>query len=221
MILPQQSSSNSAVCNSSGGWIKCQNWGGYISMEIERIFSSIDQIIEKVNPLRREPEFSEEIKERMKRTPNVIRNDDDVLRRLARLIAFSQNTRSDLISNMLNKGIFERIFHGFQVDRVAQLDPDELKNLHWEEIKAIRFPRKLESIVYCAKTLQLIKSKYGSFLNLLKTSKIPTILKEESDIENFWQGFNYLKKELINMDMPFLVTRQVYYISFCISGTIV
>jgi len=190
-------------------------------MEIERIFSSIDQIIEKVNPLRREPEFSEEIKKRMKRTPNVIRNDDDVLRRLARLIAFSQNTRSDLISNMLNKGIFERIFHGFQVDKVAQLDPDELKNLHWEEIKAIRFPRKLESIVYCAKTLQLIKSKYGSFLNLLKTSKIPTILKEESDIENFWQGFNYLKKELINVDMPFLVTRQVYYISFCISGTIV
>lgn len=172
-------------------------------MEIERIFSSIDQISEKVNSSRKEPEFSEEIKKREERTPSMIHDDNDVLRQFARLIAFSQNAPSDKVSGMLDKGIFDDIFHNFEIDKVAKMNPRTVRIHHWNKIRVIRFLNKITSIIGCAKSLASIKSKHGSFMDLLKKCDIPLNLKSEADIERFWQGFNRLKNELENENIPF------------------
>lgn len=169
--------------------------------EIQQIFNSLDRIRKEVYSVRTEPKFSEEIEKRNQRNPTTIQGDNDVLRRFARLIAFSQNAPSDRVSDMLNKGIFDDIFHDFEVDEVATMNPDTIIAHHWDKIKVIRFKRKIHSIVGCAKSLVLIRSKHSSFVALLKD--IPINLKSRNDVEIFWEKFNVLKAELKGVNMPF------------------
>lgn len=169
--------------------------------KIRRIFNSIDLIMKEVESAKIEPKFSKEIEDRKQRTPAMIQDDNDVLRRFARLIAFSQNAPSDLVSGMLNKGVFEGIFHNFEIDKVVKMDPNTVIARHWDKMGVIRFKKKIASIIGCAKSLESIKLKHGSFKVLLNT--LPTNLKEEVDVERFWQGFNQLKNELEKVKMPF------------------
>lgn len=150
-----------------------------------------------------EPKFSKEIENRNQRNPITIQNDNDVLRRFARLIAFSQNAPSDRVSDLLDKGIFEEIFHNFKIDEVAKMDPIIVKADHWNKIGVIRFPLKITSIIDCAKSLTSIKSKHGSFMDLLNKCDIPLSLNSEADNERFWQGFDRLRNELYKENMPF------------------
>lgn len=168
---------------------------------IQRIFTSIDLIRERVDSARIEPKFTEEIKKRNQRNPDIIQDDSDVLRRFAILIAFSQNAPSDLVSDMLNEGIFEGVFHNFEIDKVVKMDPDTVIACYWDKIKVIRFKKKIASIIGCAKSLRLIKLKHGSFKVLLNT--LPINLKSKVDIERFWQGFRHIKNELEKVNMPF------------------
>ena len=169
--------------------------------EIQRIFKSIDLIRKEVDSARIEPKFSEEIEKRNQRNPVTIQNDDDVLRRFAQLIAFSQNARSNLVFDMLDKGVFDDIFHNFEVDEVAKMIPNTIIACYWDRIKVIRFKKKIDSIVGCAKSLALIRSKYGGFASLLKD--IPIDLKSKKDVEIFWEEFNSLKTKLEKANMPF------------------
>lgn len=149
----------------------------------KRIFEQIDLIIKEVDSVRIEPKFSEEIKKRNQRNPYKIRDDNDVLERMARLIAFSQNAPSDRVSDMLKKGNFKKIFCNFEVDKVIKNDPNRIIDRHWDEIKAVRFKKKINSIIGCANSLHTIKLKHGSFKALLNT--LPIKLNSESDIERF------------------------------------
>lgn len=170
--------------------------------KIQRIFTLIDSIIEQTNSKKKEPEFSNVIKKRRKRKPTTL-EDDEVLRWFAKLIAFSQNAKSDLVGNILDHGVFDDVFDNFKVQRVAQLDPETLKTRHWEKIKVIRFKKKINSIVGCAKSLKSIESKYGSFFSLLQKCGIPPDLGSEDDIKKFWEGFKHLKEELKKENTPF------------------
>ena len=117
------------------------------------------------------------------------------------MIAFSQNAPSDKVEAMLNKGIFDNIFHNFEIKTVSQINPLDIINEHWDKIKVIRFKRKVKSIIDCAKSFELIHDKYGSFKTLL--SDIPKGLKSKTDVESFWKGFNDLKKIMGDVKMPF------------------
>lgn len=169
--------------------------------DIQQHFKSIDSIIENVEDAKVEPKLSEEVKKRNQKNPATIQDDNDVLKQFARLIAFSQNAPSDKVGDMLNKGIFEGIFHNFEIDKIIKMNPNNIIARHWNKIRVIRFKKKINSIIGCAKSLSLIKSKHGSFIALLKD--IPINLKSEADIEEFWQGFNHLKNELEIAYMPF------------------
>lgn len=171
--------------------------------EMGQIFKHIDSVVKEVNSARIEPRFSEEINERNQRDPRRIQDDNDVLRRFARLIAFSQNAPSNKVSDMLNKGIFDDIFCGFEVEKVAKMDPRMIKNHYWDKITVIRFPKKITSIIGCARCVVSIREKHGSFMALLAKFNMPVFLRSEADIEKFWQGFNHLKEELEKENMPF------------------
>ncbi len=169
--------------------------------EMKQIFNSIDKIVGEVYSARIDPKFSEEIEKRNQRNPTTIQDDNDVLRRFARLIAFSQNAPSDKVSDMLDKGIFDDIFHNFEVDEVAKMNPEFIIDHYWDKIRVIRFKKKIHFIVDCANSLILIERECGSFAALLKD--IPVSLKSRNDVEIFWEKFNVLKNNLEKVNMPF------------------
>jgi 3-methyladenine DNA glycosylase Tag len=160
----------------------------------------------EVNSAKNEPAFTDEVRQRTQRNPDAIHADSDFLRRMARLIAFSQNARSDLVEEIFplaTRGVFDEIFHDFMIEEVAEMDPDDLRRSHWHRITPIRFPRKLNSIVGCAKSLQDVGMQYGSFSTLLEHINMPRFLESEADIEQFWGAFIHMKRELTDFDMPF------------------
>jgi len=166
-------------------------------------FDRLDEIVRQVDCARKEPEFSREVTAREARSPEAIKDDCEALRRLARLIAFSQGANSDLVEEMLDKGTFEEVFRGFDVDRVAEMDPQELIARYWHKISVIRFRRKIDSIVRCAEALRQIRGRCGSFLGLLEQSGMPRHLVSEADVERFWSAFEIIRGELTTVDMPF------------------
>lgn len=171
--------------------------------QMMKLYSSIDYIMSRVNSARKEPEFTKEVEERLQRSPKIVKDDKDVLKEFSKLIAFSQNAKSNLVSDMLDKNVWEGIFHKFEVNEVAKMNAKAVEDKHWGKIKVIRFPLKIRSIIRCAKSLTTIKKRHGSFSSLLKKVDIPIRLFSERDIENFWAGFIFLKKELREVNMPF------------------
>lgn len=167
------------------------------------LIDSIDLIIRRINSSRKEPEFSKEIEARLQRSPKIVNNDKRVLKEFSILIAYSQNAKSNLVSDMLERNIWEDIFNKFEVDEVAKMNAKVVEDKHWEKIKVIRFPQKIRSIIGCAKSLTVVRKRHGSFSNLLKKAALPIRLLSERDIENFWAGFTVLKKELKEVNMPF------------------
>jgi HD superfamily phosphodiesterase len=171
--------------------------------QMMNLYNSIDCIMSRVNSAKKEPEFSKEIEERLQRSPKIVKDDKDVLREFSKLIAFSQNAKSNLVSDMLDRNVWEGIFHKFEVYEVAKMNAKVVEDKHWEKIKVIRFRRKIRWIIGCAKSLTVIRKRHGSFSNLLKKADIPIRLPSERDIEDFWAGFTVLKKELREVNMPF------------------
>jgi hypothetical protein len=51
--------------------------------------------------------------------------DDYILKRMIILIAFSQQVRSSLIDEIIETGVFERVFASYSPVEVAMLDPED------------------------------------------------------------------------------------------------
>ncbi len=171
--------------------------------DYEEAFKRIDSVITNIDSRKKEPDFSMELKGRKERKPSLLGDNDETLRHFARLIASSQNAKSGLVSDMLNAGKFEKVFNNFAVDSVAQMNPADVKASHWGDVTVIRYPGKIDSIIKCAISLQSIRAKHGSFVNLLDNSRIPLNILSKTDIDIFWNRFENLKEELTILEMPF------------------
>ncbi len=171
--------------------------------ELNQTFEYIDLIRRKVDAARKEPEFSQRLSERAQRTSALLQSDDDVLRVFARLIAYSQNAKANLVSGMFSKNIFGTAFRNFDVEQVRVLKPADVETMYWNAISAIRFKRKIRAIISSAESLSSIQAKYGSFTELLERTGIPPILRSAADVERFWEGFNNLLLVLKKEKMPF------------------
>ena len=168
------------------------------------VFDKFDKIREKVDACRNEPLFSEEVSSRNNRYENTITSENNnLLRVMAKLIAYSNNAPSDKVNEMLEAGVFERVFHNFDLFIVANENPKHIINNEWHELKAIRFKKKIKTIITCA---NLIKEHYNqdfSIESLYKKYKLPINLRNESDITNFWKQFDIILKEFQRIDMPY------------------
>ena len=83
------------------------------------------------------------------------------------------------------------------------LKPAAVEAMYWDAISAIRFKRKIRAIISSAESLSSIQAKYGSFIELLERTDIPSILQSTADIDRFWQGFDNLLLVLKKEKMPF------------------
>lgn len=167
--------------------------------EKEKIFGDIDNIIETVNRFKMEPLFSEEKSRRQNKIVSTLPNDNEILKTLSYLIAYSQNSNSEIVEQVLKSGKFDYAFANFKIDKVVKLNPCDIADNHWTSIKGIRQQTKLFHIVSLARKIKNI----GSFADILNQTNIPTTIKNEIDIENFWCGFDKLLVTLKNNKIPF------------------
>jgi len=167
--------------------------------EKTKIFGDIDNLIETVDRFKNEPLFNEEKTRRHNKTVSTLPNDNQILRTLSYLIAFSQNANSEIVEPVLKSGKFDNAFENFDIEKVVKLNPCDIADNHWSSIKGIRQQAKLFHIVSLARKIKVI----GSFADILNETNIPKAINAENDIENFWIGFDKLLTTLKNNKIPF------------------
>src|SRR3989344_5207989 len=119
--------------------------------------------------------------------------------------ACSNNAPSDKVNEMLEAGVFERVFHNFDLFIVANENPEHVINNKWHDLKAIRFKKKIKAIITCANLLKKHYNQDISIESLYRKYGIPRDLHNESDITNFWKQFDIILKEFQRIDMPFII----------------
>jgi len=164
-----------------------------------KIFKHIDNNIEKINNYKVEPIFSNEIQSRNNRIISNDLTENEIIEIFTRLIAYSQNANSKLVEQIIDTGIFNKIFADFDINKIVEMNPCDLADEYWVKIGGIRQQAKLFHIVSLARKIK----KIGSFNKLLTETKIPNIIKTENDIDDFWIGFKKLKKIMEANKVPF------------------
>lgn len=177
----------------------CNNFRKSKIMEKEKTFLQIDQLIQNVDQFKCEPLFSDERNKRHSKIFSPFINDDKILKKLSHLIAYSQNANSEKVEQVLKSGNFDAAFLNFKIDEVVKLNPCDLADEHWSSIQGIRQQAKLFHIVSLARKIKNI----GSFTEILNENQIPKTIDNESDIAQFWTGFDQLLKILKNNKIPF------------------
>ena len=164
-----------------------------------KIFEKIDNIIKTIDGFKIEPLFSEEKDRRQNKIVSSLPDDNKILKTLSYLIAFSQNSNSETVEQVLKSGKFDTAFENFNIDNVVALNPCDIADKHWASIKGIRQQAKLFHIVSLARKIK----KNGSFADILNQTNIPTTIRTENDIEHFWLGFDRLLVTLKKNKIPF------------------
>jgi hypothetical protein len=167
--------------------------------DIEGIFIGIDKIIETIDKYRQEPIFSEELKRRQNNTVSETLTEKEILETFTKLIAYSQNAKSDVVEKIIKSGIFNDVFSNFDITIVSQMNPCDLADKYWLKISGIRQQAKLFHIVSLARKIKRI----GSFSRILRETEIPRQINSEEDIDKFWKGFERLLKSLKTYKIPF------------------
>ena len=167
--------------------------------ETEKIFTDIDKIIEMVDKYKIDPLFSDEKNKRQNKIVSHVPNDNEILKTLSYLIAFSQNSNSEIVEQVLKSGKFDKAFNEFKIEEVVKLNPCDIADNHWSSIKGIRQQAKLFHIVSLARKIKNI----GSFAEILYQTNIPKTIKSQNDINDFWTGFDKLLLTLKTNKIPF------------------
>lgn len=164
----------------------------------------LDALKSKVDKVKKEPLFSEEVKMRTERYERTVEKEkNNLLRVMASLIAFSNNAPSDTVGELIERGVFEKVFHRFDLDVVANLNADNVVGSYWHEIRSIRFQKKIQAIIDCAKLLQRIGKEKSTIEALYKSFNLPKEINNESDIIRFWEQFDKILSNYKKLGMPY------------------
>ncbi len=165
----------------------------------EEIFKNIDSLIERVENMKDEQLFNIEKTKRNNKSVSPFLADNEILKTLSYLIAYSQNAKSENVEKTLSSGKFDEAFENFDIEKVVRLNPCDISDNYWESIKGIRQQAKLFHIVSLARKIKSI----DSFSKILNDTNIPKKISSKKDIDNFWDEFNELSNKLKNKKIPF------------------
>ncbi len=174
-----------------------------LSEDLGGAFRAIDAMVDRVERFKAEPQFTEEVNKRKNRAPDFTLTDERLLERLIALIAFSNNASAKSVEDLVQRGVFSPIFQNYSVERAAALSADDILCAHWHEIGAIRFKRKVDAMVCCAKCLLKIRDRHGSLMGYLRSVGLPSAVKSRLDIQAFWEGFSRAKAHFREVDFPY------------------
>lgn len=168
------------------------------------IYEKLDALKLEVDKVKKEPIFSEEVNTRNKRYENTVEVEkNNLLRVMASLIAFSNNAPSDTVGEMIESGVFEKVFHKFDLDTVININADTIITDNWHSIRSIRFKKKVDAIIDCAKLLKKIGKDKSSIESLYKNFNLPKEINSEADIVMFWEQFNRILANYKQLGMPY------------------
>jgi hypothetical protein len=163
------------------------------------LYSKIDLIIEEIDKYKKIEKFNIEWNIRQNKKVSNFKSDSDILKRFSYLIAYSQNAKSENVGQVLNSGFYDKAFENFDIEKVKKLNPCDIADNHWEQIKGIRQQSKLFHIVTLARKIKRI----GGFYEFINDLNIPKEINNYDDIENFWIGFERLQKKLTEHKISF------------------
>jgi len=173
------------------------------SEELSREIQAIDELVDRINRFKVDPQFSQTTKERQDKIPDFNSSDQFVLHRLIDLIAYSNNANADKVGRLLERRPFQEIFQGYSIDKTADLSAENILQAYWPRIKDIRFKYKVSAMIGCAKCLVKIRTRYGSFMGYLRTVGLPAAIKSELDIEKFWECFSQIRTYFRELEFPY------------------
>lgn len=165
------------------------------------IFQQIDTIRRIVDDHKVEPLFSNEVQALNERhAKTVLLEKNNLLRVMAKLIAYSNNAPSNKVTELIEKGNFEEAFHKFNIDAVANDSPERIIGEEWDNLRAIRFKKKIHAIVKCANILK--DNNSHTIDSLITRYKIPPELTCDTDIDRFWHQFDLIIADYQMQSMP-------------------
>lgn len=162
-------------------------------------FNDFDSIISNVDSYVIEPLFSEEKTKRNNKTPKDFISERDILELFTYLIAFSQNSNSELVDKLIKSGNLNKVFINFEIDEVASMNPCDIVEKDWDLIKAMRQQSKIFHIIMLARKIKKIEN----ISEILNSNIIPKRIESENDIIKFWEGFDQLQNILKTNKIPF------------------
>ena len=160
--------------------------------------NSIGRLVKKVNKFKNS-KFDAEIERRIDAGKVQISDANKLLEHLSNLIAYSQQAQSTKVTDVIDSGSLQEAFCNFDIAKVAKLNPCDVVDTHWNNIKGIRQQTKIFQIIMLARRLR----SNESISKLLLSSKIPKELHNLEDYNTFWQEFRILKSELKDTQVPF------------------
>lgn len=170
---------------------------------MEQDFDRIDVMIDRIISHKTD-ELAYEVAKRATQLPNFERSDHEILRICIEAIAFSQGSRSKDVRILIDAGILERIFNEYEdIEAIASMNPAELLTAYWSQLGALRWPKKVASMVMCAKAFVRIRKRFGSLMQCLASAKLPTPLQSAVDLNLFWDGFRRVQSDFQDFEMPF------------------
>ena len=164
---------------------------------------AIDNMVDRVNHFKIEPQFTQWVDERVELIPDFGMTDEEILRRLVVLIAYSNNANAEKVTQLVESHAFDAIFQDYSIRNTAKLSPESLVRSHWSEVKAIRFKYKIGAMVRCAASLLSISERHGSLMLYLKSVGLPSTLKSDSDIQSFWKAFDQVRAYFLELHFPY------------------
>lgn len=168
------------------------------------VFEKLDAIRANVDLSKVEPLFSSEVTALNNRYGTTVsREDNNLLRVMAKLIAYSNNAPSDKVTLLLETNDFETAFHRFDVAAVASDNPARIVESHWPTIKAIRFQKKVGYIVECARVLLKQGKNNATIESLYQQHDIPVELANTGDIDKFWKRLDMMLRRYEQERMPY------------------
>jgi 3-methyladenine DNA glycosylase Tag len=178
-----------------------------------KLFDDIDLLIKKVDRFQ-EPAFRVGLLYRKTNFPKFNISNDDFLRMMAGLIAYSQQAKAYHVSKLINSDLWEDVFRGFKVLDVLNLNAEEILSKYWikkseqfqsgRTITSIRYRGKIDAIIRLAGFLAELESVHKqTFAEYICEKKLPTQILTENDMEDFWRKFDQLQSDLNDKGAPF------------------
>ncbi|MDP2953168.1 MAG: hypothetical protein Q8O76_07625, partial [Chloroflexota bacterium] len=162
----------------------------------------MDAVIARVNRFQT-PALANAINNRNRGAPNFNLSDSDVLRKCIESIAYSQQAQALLVQGLINSGIFHRIFCGYNVPAVANLNHDQVSAQYWGQLGALRFRTKIKAMIGCAQSLIHLRQNHPSLMSYLSRMNIPVTIRSQPDIDAFWSSFGVVQHYFRHIGMPF------------------
>ena len=149
------------------------------------------------------PEYTKQLRLRSTKQPKKLPGDLEMMRHVCIAIAYSQNTQSKKISELIETPAFRSAFKDFDPIKLSRANPESILSRHWKNLSAIRFKNKIDRIVTCAKVIKSVSKEHGSFASYLDSWGIPRRIRRKSDFNTFWASFDKLQHDLTARKMPF------------------